>query len=106
MPSGNTTRLGVNFVRLAVLSQEVIALRLMRIAFGSVGAQREVRRMFIEKGQPARKRRLRSRLAAQLLRLLSIERRSGQIESALPADCVSGPGFNRRHEGKSLEIGQ
>ena len=50
MPSGNTTRLGVNFVRLAVLSQEVIALRLMRIAFGSVGAQREVRRMFIEKG--------------------------------------------------------
>ena len=49
MPSGNTTRLGVNFARFAVLSQEVIALRLMRIAFGSVGAQREVRRMFIGK---------------------------------------------------------
>jgi hypothetical protein len=49
MPSGNSSRLSIDFARLALLSQEVIALRLLRIAFGGVGAQREVRRMFIEK---------------------------------------------------------
>ena len=49
MPSGNSSRLGVDFARLALLSQEVITLRLVRIAFGGVGARREVRRMFIEK---------------------------------------------------------